>query len=163
MDNSLEYQTIIDRFLSKWVKVMSGCNYVVELEIKSLSHGDEKLRKEDIVTQLFHLTDSERESVQFAKINRNEMQNEINKLVVSGEFDSSPSHFTKELIKDINNKFLPKYYEHMKHYINLSTANIYRLRNVPDAPVFDIFWSYCYLITDHSRRASIVIFAGASD
>lgn len=163
MDNSLEYQKIVNSFLSKWVKIMSGCNYVVELGVKSLSHGDEKLGKEDIVARIFQLSDSESKDIQFVKTSKAELQKEINKLVVLGEFDSSPNHFTKESIKDINNKFLPQYYEHMKHYINLSAANIYKLNNVPDAPALDIFWSFCYLISDHSRRASIVIFGGAGD
>lgn len=163
MGESLEYQTIVDRFFSKWEKDMSGCNYVVKFGLKSFSHGEEKLRKEAILCRLFKLSTSEISNIGFVKCTASEFKKEVSNLIVHGEFNSAPCHFTNEIIKEIENKFLTTYFEHIKHYTSISTSNIYRLTNVPDAPVFDIFWSFCYLISDHNRHTSIVIYGGAAD
>jgi len=161
MEDFLQYNEIVNRFLSKWEKKLDGCNYVVEFGFKSISHNDETMKKEEALSKLMGL--SNLSDIEFTKTNENEMKSNISSLLKTGGYDTSPSHFTKELIKDINNKMLPKYYEHFKHYINLGGSNIYKLSNVPDAPCFDIFWSYTYLVTDHNRGTSIIVWGGASD
>lgn len=161
MEDLAQYTEIVKSFLSKWEKNLSGCNYVVEFGFKLILHKGEKLRKEEALYKLMCL--SSISDIEFTKCNEHEMKSNISNLLRTGGFETQPSHFTKEIVKDINNKMLPKYYEHIKHYINLGSSNIYKLTNVPDAPCFDIFWSYTYLVTDHNRGTSIIIWGGASD
>jgi len=109
------------------------------------------------------LTSPSISGVEFNKSNEKEMKQNISNLLVTGGFDTPPSHYTGETVKDIKNKMLPKYYDHIKHYVTLQNSNIHKLMNVPDAPCFDIFWSYTYLVSDHSRDSSIILWGGASD
>ena len=131
MEDLVQYTEIVKSFLSKWEKNLSGCNYVVEFGFKSITHNAEKLSKEEVLFKLMSL--SSISEIEFAKSNEHEMKSNISNLLRTGGFDTLPFHFTKEKVKDINNKMLPKYYEHIKHYINLGSSNIYKLSNVPDA------------------------------
>ena len=160
----MEYQSGIEegfkKFLRKWEKMLSGVNYQVELGFNVVEYeGPEK--KESL---LHALTDkSDISKVEFRKVNASEFEGNIKLLLLKGAFDDLPSHYTEGLQSDIKRKMIPRFNEYIRSQVILNRSNIYSVVNIEDYPCFDIFWSFCYLVNDHSINRSVLIWGGASD